>query len=296
MNINLEWYKIFYYVAKCGSVTGAAKELCLSQPAVSQAIKQLEMNVGVALFARKSKGVSLTNEGETLFSYVKNGYEQIMLGEKQLMDMLDLESGTIRIGASDMTLQFYLLPFLENYHKLYPGIKVNVTNAPTPRTIEHLLAGRIDFGVISTPFEADASFNIYEGRDIKDIFVAGERFSYLKDRKLSYSELVEYPMISLEKKTSTRHYVDTFLAKENVFINPEFELATSSMVTQFAARNLGIGCVVEDFAEEELKNGTLFKLEFEEEIPARKICVITDQRVPVSKAAKKLLELLKHEA
>lgn len=295
LNISLESYKIFYYVARCGSVTKASQELCLSQPAVSQAVKQLEDNLGVALFVRRSKGVALTAEGETLYSYVSKGYENILLGERKLTEMLELESGEIRIGASDMTLQFYLLPHLEIFHRLYPGIKVNVTNAPTPSTIDHLLAGRIDFGVVSSPFEVDDRFQVYSGRKIQDIFVAGERFSGLRGRKLAYSELASYPIICLEQKTSTRRYIDTFLRDNDVVLYPEFELATSAIVTQFAVRNLGIGCVVEDFAREELENGRLFKLAFEREIPQRDICVISDRKLPMTKAASTLLELLRNQ-
>lgn len=292
MNISMEYYKIFYNVAKQGSVTKAAKELCLSQPAVSQAVKALEDSLGTVLFVRKSKGVELTTEGSMLYEYVKRGYEQIKLGEEKIKQMLNLDVGEIRIGASDMTLQFYLLPYLEKFHSMHPNIKVHVTNAPTPLTIDHLLAGRIDFGVVSTPFELDNRFRVFKGRKIGDIFVAGNRFIDLKDKQLDYSVLREYPLISLEKNTSTRRYVDQFLMKNNVVLNPEFELATSAIVTQFAVRNLGIGCVVEDFAYEEISNGRLFQLQFEKEIPQREICIITDQKVPMSKSAATFLSLI----
>lgn len=293
MNINLEYYKIFYYVAKLGSVTGAARELCLSQPAVSQGLKQLEDNLGTSLFIRKSKGVILTAEGECLYSYVRKGYEHIMQGETKLKEMLGLEHGNIRIGASDMTLQFYLLPYLEKFHRLYPSIKVNVTNAPTPSTIDHLKAGRIDFGVVSTPFNIGDRFHVHSGRKINDIFVAGERFIELRGRTLSYEELMSHPIICLEQKTSTRIFMDSFLRNNNVTLNPEFDLATSAIVVQFAVRNLGIGCVVEDFAKEELDSGKLFKLKFDKQIPEREICVISDGKVPMSKAASALLDLLR---
>lgn len=292
MNISMEYYKIFYNVAKQGSVTKAAKELCLSQPAVSQAVKALEDSLGTVLFVRKSKGVELTTEGSMLYEYVKRGYEQIKLGEEKIKQMLNLDVGEIRIGASDMTLQFYLLPYLEKFHSMHPNIKVHVTNAPTPLTIDHLLAGRIDFGVVSTPFELDNRLRVFKGRKIRDIFVAGNRFIDLKDKQLDYSVLREYPLISLEKNTSTRRYVDQFLMKNNVVLNPEFELATSAIVTQFAVRNLGIGCVVEDFAYEEISNGRLFQLQFEKEIPQREICIITDQKVPMSKSAATFLSLI----
>lgn len=120
---NLEAYKVFYYVAKCGSVTKAAGELSISQPAVSQAVKQLENTLDVSLFHRAAKGVRLTGEGELLYSYVAKGYEQIELGVKKVHQMQNMELGEVRIGASDMTLQFYLLPYLENFMRSIPALK-----------------------------------------------------------------------------------------------------------------------------------------------------------------------------
>jgi len=121
---NLEYYKVFYYVASYRSLTAAADALAISQPAVSQSVKQLETTLGTKLFTRASRGVRLTQEGELLFGYVAKGYEQIELGEQKLKQMLNLDLGEIHIGASDMTLQFYLLPFLERFHEKYPEIKV----------------------------------------------------------------------------------------------------------------------------------------------------------------------------
>ena len=135
---SLEYYKVFYYVAQFGSVTMAAKELSISQPAVSQSLRQLENSLGAKLFTRASKGVRLTAEGEILYRYVARGCEQILMGEQRLEQMLNLELGEIHIGASDMTLQFYLLPYLERFHEQYPHIKVVVSNAPTPETLENL--------------------------------------------------------------------------------------------------------------------------------------------------------------
>ena len=103
---NLEYYKVFYHVARAGSLTVAARELNISQPAVSQSVKQLETALGTKLFTRASKGVQMTGEGSMLFNYVEKGYEQFVLGEQKLEQMLNLELGEIHIGASDMTLQF----------------------------------------------------------------------------------------------------------------------------------------------------------------------------------------------
>lgn len=292
MNINLEYYKIFYYVASCRSVTAAAKELCISQPAVSQGLKALETALGAKLFHRTSKGVSLTNEGEVLFTYIKNGVEQIQLGEQKFNELLNMTTGEIRIGASDMTLKFYLLPYLQRYHQMYPDIKVTVTNAPTPQTIEHLYEGRIDFGIVSNPLEVREHLSVMPVREIRDVFVAGRQFWRYKQKMLSYADLTNMPIICLEPHTSTRKYVDDFLRDNQVKLEPEFELATSDMIVQFARQNLGIGCIVEDFAQDYIESDELFILQFDKQIPPRQICVVHDERLPLSIAAGKMMELL----
>lgn len=293
---NLEYYKTFYYVAKTGSITQAAGELAISQPAVSQSMKQLENLLGTKLFTRASKGVQLTAEGELLYQYVAKGCEQIFLGEHRLEQMLNLELGEIHIGASDMTLQFYLLPYLEAFHEKYPHIKVVVSNAPTPETLENLLDNKIDFGVVSTPFESRHGIEVMTVKEIEDVFVAGRRFLPYKNRMLDLQELERIPIICLEGKTSTRSYIDGFLLDNGVRIRPEFELATSNMIVQFALRNLGVGCVMREFAGEYLDSGTLFELRFNKIIPKRHFCVVTNTKVPLSAATANMLRLLQEEA
>lgn len=292
MASNLEYYKVFYYVAKYGSLTVAAEHLSISQPAVSQSVKMLENSVGAKLFVRTAKGVRPTAEGELLLGYVSKGYEQIQLGEKKLAQMLDLELGELRIGASDMTLRFYLLPFLEQFHERYPGIKVMVSNAPTPETLQYLQEGKIDFGVVSTPFDKVPGIEAVKVKEIEDIFIGGLKFIPYKNRTLDFQELERLPIISLEKKTSTRNYIDSFLEKNGVVMNPEFELATSDMIVQFTLRNMGIGCIMKEFALEYLESGRLFALRFNKMIPKRHFCIITDTKNPLSAAGRKMLDLI----
>ena len=201
MNINLEYYKIFYYVARQGSVTAAAAELSVSQPAVSQAIKALEHAVGIPLFVRTGKGVRLTPAGEILYSYVQNGYETILRGEKKLREMKGLESGELRIGASDMTLRFFLLPYLQRFHEAYPKIKLTVTNGPTPETLRYMQEGRIDFGVVTSPVTGHEEVSVFPVRPIRDTFVAGYKFWEYKNRIIPLKELADVPLICLEKNT-----------------------------------------------------------------------------------------------
>lgn len=292
MNINMEYYKIFYYVGKLGQITLAARELSISQPAVSQAVKQLESQLGTSLFLRTPKGIRLTSEGKLLYDYVARGYETIQQGESHLLQMLNLDAGEIRIGASDMTLQFYLLPFLEDFHEQYPGIKVSVTNAPTPETLRNIENGQIDFGVVSTPFTPGKDIQVRPVKQISDIFIAGSRFHYLKDKVMDYHELEELPVICLQKDTSTRRSIDEWLQSRGIELHPEFELATSDMIVQFAVRSLGIGYVMSGFAKEQIQRGRLFPLRFQEGTPRRSFCVITNKNGRVSNAASKLLQMM----
>lgn len=293
MQVNLEYYRVFYYVAQTGSLSRAAEQLSVSQPAVSQSLRQLENTLGTSLFTRTSRGVKLTKEGELLFSYVRRGYENIETGEKKLRQMLNLDIGELHIGASDMTLRFYLLPYLEKFHEKHANIKVSVTNAPTPETLGYLENETIDFGVVSGPLPEMPQVEAIKVREIQDTFVAARRFIQYRNRTLDLHDLEKLPLISLEGKTSSRSYIDSFMAKNGVTIRPEFELATSDMIVQFALRNLGVGCVVRDFAAPFLESGQLFELRFNKYIPQRNFYVTVNRNVSLPAAATGLLEMIR---
>ena len=259
---------------------------------MSQSIKLLEDSVKTKLFQRNAKGVKLTKEGEILFSYIEKGYEQFALGESALKQMLNLESGEIKIGANDLILQFYLLPYLEKFHESYPNIKISVTNVSSPQTLQNLQDGKIDFGIVTTPFEISADMVSIPVKEIEDVFVAGRQYRAYANRVLDLKELNELPLICLERNTSSRRYMEEFLQENEVTLNPEFELATSEMIVQFALRNLGVGYVVRQFAEELLAEGRLLELEFEKRIPKRQICIVRNKKSPLSAAAGKLLDLM----
>ena len=291
-DLNLEYVKAFYYVGKVKSITKASELMHVSQPAISQSMKQLETRIGCKLITRSSGGMKFTKEGEVFYTFVKKGYEMLENGAEKMNQLLELDAGELKIGASDMTLQYFLLPYLERFHEEHPFVKVSVTNAPTPETLKNLKDGGIDFGVISTPFENAGHLMVTTVREIEDIFVAGRKFIPYKNKMLDLQELEKMPLIFLEGKTSTRTYMEGFLEKNGVKMDPEFELATSDMIVQFALRNLGVGCVMADFAEEYLEEGKLFQLRFNKRIPKRNICLVQDQRNYLSPAAKELLRYI----
>jgi LysR family cyn operon transcriptional activator len=292
MNVNLEWYRVFYWTSKTGSLSRAAEQLHITQPAVSHTIKQLEATLGGQLFFRSAKGVTLTTEGEVLFRYVEQAFSFMQIGEKALADMHNLHSGEINIGASDTLCKYYLLPYMETFHEQHPGIRIRVTNRTTPETLSLLKEGKIDFGIVSLPAATDKQIDFRESSRIQDCLVGGKSFASHAERSLALQDLHQYPLLSLEQGTSTRGYIDEFASTNNVTLSPEFELGSVDLLIQFAKRGFGLAFVIAEYVEAELRSGELVKIPLLPPIPARKIGIATLRGVPLSAASKAFMALL----
>lgn len=287
MNISYDWYKIFCCAAECKSITIAAEKLFISQPAVSQTIKQLEEALNCALFLRTAKGVKLTAEGEVLYKHASEGVAAFSDGERRLTAMLRLDAGEIRIGASDMTLEFCLLPYLEMFHKKYSNVKISITNNSTPQTLELLKQNKIDFAAVSEPFDT-SGIEVFKAREIKDIFICSTNNKIPDD--ISVAELKD-ELIMLESNTSTRTFLDIEFRKRGFSASSKFELATSPQIVRFAERNMGIGCVVSDFAEQVIRSGKVREIKVSDPLIERHICIVRNSDIR-SIAADKLLDMI----
>ena len=287
----LEGYRIFNQVAVLGSFTKAANTLFMSQPAVSQSIAALESELGVRLFTRTRKGVVLTEEGKLLFQHVNPGINLIINGEKRVQDSKNLMEGHLKLGVGDTISRYFLLPYLESFNKSFPSIKIKIINRTTSELGELVKSGDIDLAVINLPLE-DNSLEIEPIQKVKDIFVAGNRYSALKERKLSLSEVSSLPLIMLDSSSRSRQYVEDFFRSKGVDINPEIELGSHDLLLQFARIGLGVSCVVREYSEEFLKSEGLFQLELIENIPERSIGVCRLRGVEPSPAARKFIEII----
>ena len=291
MNDPVGKYRTFLAVAEAGSVTEAARRLFVSQPAVSAEIAALEEILGVRLFFRSRRGVQLTEAGETLLGHVKSAFSLLDAGRERLRELAGLERGTLRIGASDMTLRFYLLDHIARFRHLYPNVRLSVTNAPTPKTLSALRDGLIDFGVVSGPIVGEGEdLEFTPVRQVFDVFVVAPTHPLAGKGAVTRAELAEYPMMMLEGQTSTRAYVERFLGAD--FPSPAIDLATSDLLIEFAKRGIGVASVVRDFAEGALKTGELAILSLCEPIPPREFYLVRPARLAPSAAAKTMLSLL----
>ena len=293
MNIDFELYRIFYVVANNGNITKASEELSISQPAISKSIKNLEEQLGGQLFVRTKRGVILTEEGREFYNYIKHAMEYISSAENKFTELINLETGHIRIGIGTTLTKQFLLPYLEEFHKLYPNINIEIITNLSSELIPKLRNGLIDiviFNITSDDYGND--IEIIKCKKITDCFVANNTYNELFNKELSLNDLNQYPLIVQAKGSNTRHFLDNFAKINNVTLEPNIELASYSLVVEFAKIGLGIGYVTREYISEEIKNNQLNILKIKENIPSRYIGIALSKNHLPNFSTKKLIEII----
>ena len=290
MSVKLELYRVFKEVAEVGNITAAAQALYISQSAVSQSIKQLERDLQTRLFARNSRGVTLTAEGQMLYEYVRSAMGLLETGEEKLSQTRELQMGQLTIGASDTVTSQFLLPYLDTFHKRHPAI--HILSGRSHKVLGLLRSGKVDIAFASTPAD-DAGLRIYPCFDTHAIFVAGAEYPCDFRHVYTLEEIAAFPLILLERKASSRLYLERFFLQNGLKLNPEIELGARSLLVDLAAIGFGVAGVTEEFVRKELDSGRLKKLKTSFEIPARSVdmCLLSD--VPQSAAAERFTDFVK---
>ncbi|RKP58335.1 LysR family transcriptional regulator [Cohnella endophytica] len=292
MTNNYELYKVFYWAAKTGSLTQAAKALYLTQPSVSHAIKQLEDSFGLILFYRNSKGVELTQEGSILYSYIEQSQILISTAEEKMAALKNLDNGELRIGGSDSLFKHYVLPYLEEFHEKHPGIKLHLNHGTTPEVITFLKEGRIDLGVVRMPI-VDSQLEVRESFKLQDCFVAGARFAEIKNKVLSLESLLQYPVILFSRNSRARMAITEIFQNYGYTIKPEIEVGSVDLLIEFARRGLGISYVTREFVSKELEEGSLFEIRLDVPLPPSHVGIMTMRNMPLTSAASRFIELVR---
>lgn len=292
MNINFELYRIFYVVANKKNITKAAEELFISQPAVSKAIKKLENNLGGKLFNRTKKGVVLTEEGKEFYNYIKVALEYINNAENKFNDLINLETGTIKIGVSVTLTKYFLIPLLEEFHDLHPKINIQIDTNITKVLFDKLKNGLLDLVILNLPYKKENDIKIIKCKNIQDAFYANKNYENLKNKELSLNELNNYPLVLQAKSSNTRTFLDDFTKENNVTLNPNMELASYSLVTEFTKIGFGIGYLTKEYIQDELKNKELFEIKLKEKIPRRSIGIAYSNKNLPSFATKEMIRII----
>ena len=287
MDINYELYKVFYYVATTLSFSEAANHLYISQSAVSQSIKTLEKKLNRTLFIRNTKKVSLTPEGELLLRHVEPAMNLIHQGEIRLND-IEENGGHLRIGASDTICRYFLVPYLEKFHKKYPGVQIKVTNATSIHSVELLESGQVDLIFVNSPnsYLRDVA-SAHKIRTFRDVFIANHSFEELKDKCITLKQLLQYPILMLDKKSTTSEFLHVFFQKHQLDLVPEIELSSNDLLIDLASIGLGIACIP-DYCIPDKSRG-LFIVETKEKLPERELVIAHNDHIPASKAVSEFL-------
>ena len=292
MKTSLDLYKTFYYVARSGSITQAANELMISQPAVSKAIKVLENDLDTILFNRNKDGVTLTNAGELLLKKIKQSIELIISAEEDLTSLNNMEQGTINIGAGNTIMQRYLMPYITKFHETYPNINVKVHTIVTPELIKRAQLGLIDVIFTHLPNNIPNDFDIIKIKTLHDIFVVNKDSNYI-NKTIRKKDLEKLPLILLPLSASNRKNFDKFCLSNNIKINPLMEIGNDLIIEECAKSGLGVGLVVREYVQKSLDNQELYELNTTFNIePKDLVCLIESTRRN-NNIIKNFVELLK---
>lgn len=291
MDINYELYKVFYHVAITLSFSEASKQLFISQSAVSQSIKVLEKKLNQKLFIRSTKRVQLTPEGEILFKHVEPAMNLIKQGENQLLEAHTLNGGQLRIGASDTICRYYLVPYLNRFHKQFPHVHIKVTNQTSIACASLLEHGQVDFIVVNYPNSALSSTHIPRViNEFHDVFVANRQYFPLDGQEASLASLQKYPILMLDRKSTTSEFLHAMFQRSHLDLVPEIELSSNDLLIDLARIGLGIAFVPDFCIPTDDKD--LFVVKLKEELPKRQMVVAYNERMPLSQTAKQFMSML----
>ena len=292
MKTNLELYKTFYYVAKNGNITQAANELMVSQPAVSKSIKVLERDLNTILFNRNNDGVSLNNAGELLYNKIKKAMELIISAEEDLTSLNNMELGSINIGAGNTIMQRYLMPYIKEFHNVYPNINVKVNTLVTGELIKRAQVGLVDIVFTHLPNNIPDNFDIIKIKELHDILVANKNSEYL-DKVIKKKDLEKLPLVLLPLSASNRKNFDKFCSSNNIIINPLMEIGNDLIIEECAKSGLGVGLVVREYVQDELDNKELYELNTNFNLGTKDLVCLIDSNRRNNNIVKKFIELLK---
>ena len=286
MDVNFELYKVFYVVANNKSISKGAEELMISQPAVTQSIKMLEGQLGVTLFVRTKKGVILTDEGNELYKYVKEGMSYFVNGYNTVSSLKNLNSGVLKIGASTSVTEHFLMPFLKEFHRLYPNVEVKIVNLLTEVLIKELRNGNVDI-VIGSNNNIDKDLDFHVISEINDIFVSNKKI------KLDVDELFKEKIIIQTAPSVSRNSFNEVIKKNNINFTPYMEVVSHHLVTELVKSGMGIGVVTKEYVLEDLKNNNLYEVDVDFLLSTRKIGYTLPKNTIPSYRVKAFIELLK---
>lgn len=291
--VNLELYRVFYTVAKCGSLTRAAEELYISQPAVSQSIKQLETQLGVSLFNRTHRGMELSAQGgKAIFAKIEQALRLFSEAETIITQINTQATGTIRIGASDTIFEYLLADKIVEFHEKFPAVKIELLSDVTPRTLEDLKANLCDVAFVNLPIEADPALKLYGNfMRLSEVFVTSGKYPELLKGKVPIAELEKYPLVTLEENTVATKTLKRFLSSVGVNLQSSIQTGSWDMMKRLVSKGMGIGVIPKEYVQRCLADESLYVIDTDPALPVRSVGMVLVKDRPVPYALRAFLAL-----
>lgn len=278
MQENLSLYHIFYTVGRTGNISQAAKELYISQPAISRSIQKLEENLDTVLFKRNSRGVTLTPDGRILFAKVKEAFSLLEEGEGVILHNRSRDIPRLRLGASATLCKYVLLSHLQSYIACHPQVRINISCQSTYQTLHLLDEDKIDLGLIGRPKKLHG-YHFQPLLRINDTFVATKQYIKTQTELFPKESLFHTAtFMMLDEENVTRQSVNMLLKEHRLELTHILEVTSMDLLIQFAKIGLGIACVIPQFVQQELKDGTLVEVPMDFSFPYREIGFVCRQK------------------
>ena len=274
----------FAAVARAGGFSKAANELGKTQSSVSQAVLLLERELGQKLFSRDGHTPRLTDAGRALLRRATRIFEEMALVEEELSGLSELRFGELVIGTSDTLACYFLPPVFAAFRERYPNVELRLDNRPSPVIAERVSERQVDVGIVSLPLPEVLETS---GRKVserlecvvlaaqEDVAVCAPSHALAKRREVAVADLAPYPLLLLDRTTSSRALVEAAFAAQKIQPSVAMEMSSVEVLKRLAELSFGVAIVPRFSVQRELDGGTLCALKLEGFGPRRSVGALT---------------------
>jgi len=249
--INLNQLRVFYEAARTGSFTGAARKLCITQPAVTAQIKAFEDQCNLKLFKKKGRNLYLSEEGNTLYEYTRKMFEYEREVEDVIEEMRKLKRGILRLGTSKVYARYFMPFIISRFHEAFPQIKVHLDEGSSLDIYHSLLDLKNEVAVIAKMKE-DPRVTFLPFKREQLLLILAPNHNLAKKKRVSVDELLHEPMIMKEMGSGTRKKVNGLFSKKGLTPNVLMETSNTEFIKQLVQRGEGISFLVEEAVAAEI--------------------------------------------
>lgn len=287
--MDINQLEVLVTVARERSFSRAAEALDRTQPAVSQAIRRLEEEIGEVLFDRSSKDGTLTFAGEVLLDYAKQMINLRNTARTSLRELRGLHRGKVTISANEHTV-FFLLPLISRFREMHPLIKIEVQRGVASRIPKQITSREVELGLISFTPDDDSLITVPVYVDDL-VMIVSPQHRLAKESMISIRDLGKESFVAHNAPSPYRQRVIEAFAKNKTDLNIPIELPSLEAIKRLVEMGVGIALVPRLTAQSEIAQGRLAEVAVKELRLERKLNFIYRRNSPLSHAAESFLDI-----